>query len=253
MPPWDRSNEQLLEMIKTGSPSDKMAVLLTLTEDIGLAKLKLFLERTNCLKTLLDVLNDESAAIAEDQLDWRSAGWELLLLVLHNQEFLGLDVTSVAIAPVLSLVETGKDRRKALQFLLTEPNRSSAGQAAIVDSGGISLLVDVLRSEREDETLALLLELLHNIAASSSSHVQEIDLVVQNIVDCSQSDALDFTLLLLIVYHERLPPYESTGTPVDRQKQLSEFALQASVDVLNLASSSPAQVHRSRVCAQCSS
>lgn len=186
------SNEQLLEMVKTGSASDKMADLITLKEDVGLEKLKLFLERTDGLSSLLDVLGDEPAAVAgteDNQLDWRSALWELLLFVLHNREALGLDerdfCSTAIIARVLLLMKTETDRRRALQFLLTEPNCSSTCQAAIVESGGIPLLVDLLRSERDDETVALMLELLHGIAASSASHVQEIDLLVQNIVNCS--------------------------------------------------------------------
>lgn len=251
---WDRlralgpdlrcSNDLLMDMVKTGSPSDRMAAIITLKEELGLTKLELFLKSTGGLSALLDVLEpDEPAADAEDDpLDWRSALWELLLFILQNREALDLDerdlCSAAIITRVLSLVKAETDRRRALQFLLAEPNRSSAGRTFIVESGGIPLLIDALRSERDDETVAQLLELLHNIAASSTSHVQEIDLLVQNIVNCSQPDELDFTLLLLLVYHERLPPYERSETPAERQNHLQQFTLQACVNLLYLASAS---------------
>lgn len=125
----------------------------------------------------------------------------------------------------------------ALQFLLTD--RNSIWQDAIVESGGISLLVDALSTERDDEVSRMLLELLHSIAASSTSHVQEIDLVVQSIVDSNKPSEFDHTNLLLLVYHEQgsFEPSEIAGA--DQQKPLKLFILHASVNILLFPGSGP--------------
>lgn len=208
----------------------------TLTQD--LIMLRAFLVRTKGLKVLVDLLTLDTSADCdeEDHVDWKSAVYELFLLVAHNREALGLnehDISTIVMLPVLALVRSEREaryRRLALQFLLV--NRSSTCQDAIVESGGISLLVEVLSTECDDATSTLLLELLHSIAATSTSHVQEIDLVVQSIVDSNKPSEFDHTNLLRLVYHEQTP-LGSSETEADRHL----FTLQASVRILLFAGS----------------
>lgn len=78
--------------------------------------LKAFLERTEGLKVLVDVLRadaqDEAPSAASDEDQVRSAVYELLLLIAYNQEDLGLDghdLCQIAALPVLSLVRSERE------------------------------------------------------------------------------------------------------------------------------------------------
>lgn len=247
--------EQLLHLIKNGSLHDRMAALTTLKEDF--CTLDTFLARTEGVHELLDLLaldameqevtcdlvqiNSSSKA---DQLDWKGTVWELLMLILYNLEPLFLDIQDireVAILPVLALVQKEKDaryRRMALRFLLAEPIRCAECQDAIVDSGGMALLVNALAIERDEEALELLLELLRQIATVSPSYKQAVNLTVQDIVNSNDASEIEFTNLLLLVHQEQAPTFTPSTTEADRKQQLGQFLLQASTNTLYVANSS---------------
>lgn len=244
--------EQLLYLIKTGSLQDRMNALMTLKKDFY--TLQTFLFCNEGIHELLDILaldaieqsdpfNTSSNIEAHNQLDWKSVVWELLLLIVHNVEPLYLDIQDirqVAILPVLALVQKEQDacyRRMALRFLLAEPIRCATCQDVMVDSGGLTLLVNALAVERDYEALELLLELLRQAMAMNPSYQQAIDLTVQDIVDRNDASEIEFTNLLL-VHQEQVPTFPPSTTEAERKEQLEQFILQASTNTLYLASSS---------------
>lgn len=113
-------------------------------------------------------------------------------------------------------------RRMALKFLL-----NARCQETIVQSGGISVLVHVLSTERDGRALHLLLQLLHQVIDQSFS--QELDLGVQAIVTSMDPNDIEFANLLLLVC-----PAEFAFSAARKH----QFVLQASTNTLSLASSS---------------
>lgn len=246
--------EQLLHLIKNGSLHDRMAALTTLKQDF--CTLDTFLARTEGVHELLDLLALDAMEqevtrdlvqldpnTEADQVDWKSAVWELLMLIVYNLEPLFLDIQDmreVAILPVLALVQKEKDaryRRMALRFLLAEPIQCAQCQDAIVDSGGMVLLVNALAIERDLEALELLLELLRQVAATSPSYEQAINLTVQDIVNSNDASEIEFTNLLLLVHHEQAPTFTPSTTAADHKQQLGQFLLQVSTNTLYVANS----------------
>lgn len=248
--------QQLLDIIQSGSPSDRMAALTVLKQDSN--TLSCFLARTKAIHELVDVLASDSLeqqatcdlvqlnpSSEADQLDWKGAVWELLMLILYNLKDLNLDIQAIRepiLVSVLALVEQQKEaahRCMALQFLLAEPLRCTEHQAFIVDNGGLSLLVNVLAIERDTEASQLLLELLHQLAAAGTSYEQEIHLTVQGIVDSHDDQrTIEYGNLLLLVNQVQVPAFAPSATDADRKEQIGQLVLQAATNTLYLASSS---------------
>lgn len=181
---WQAACEQLLEMVKHGSPDVKMSALRTLGRDFN--SLEAVVARAERLQELLNALamDDSLSPSSESQVDWRGAVWKLLLVILADMDALTMSIGQAEVESVLTLVqtETGtRYRRMALRFLLARPTqrRSSVCQEAIAQSGGVSLLVNVLSTERDQKNLAVTAE------AAWSSGSGELERQTGNRLHCS--------------------------------------------------------------------
>lgn len=235
---------QLLAMVTHGSPDVKMAALRTLRSDFH--SQEAVAARSECVRDLLNVLaiDDGLNPSSEIQVDWKSAVWKLLFVILGDMDALGLRIGQAEVASVLTLVQRetrARYRRMALRFLLVRASRrhNSVCQETIVQSeGGISLLVHALSTERDQKASQLLLKLLGEVAAASSSAGQVIDSTVQMVVIRMDPDAIEFTNLLLLIRQAQAPEFARTAPAATRKQELDQLVLQAAIDTLSLASSS---------------
>lgn len=209
--------------------------------------LRAFLSRFKGIQELLDSLTAEAVIQSAEAIesDWKSAVWELLLLIVYNLSDLGLSIPVIkehALLPVLALVELkteASDRCMALRFLLAEPIRCIECQDCIVDNAGLSRFVNALAVECDAEASQLLLDLLHQVSVTSPSYEQEISLTLQGIVDSDDSQrSIQYGNLLLLANQALVPAFPASATAADRNEQLAQLVLQASTNALYVASSS---------------
>lgn len=243
-----QKTEQLLAKIQSRSPSDRLAALLAIQADFSVVKA--LIVRMEGLQALVDALafnsqsHDATRPSPTDQAEWKSAVWEILLMILYNLDALSLDIHDIghqAIVVMLSLVQKEREDRHrclALRFLLVESNRSILSINLIVQSGGVSLLVKALSIERDQPASRMLLQLLRLVKAADPRYEQAINSSIQEIATDKDQCVIEYANLLLLVHQQQMDISGLSPTTTDDKKQFSNFMLQESMDTLMSASSS---------------